>query len=207
MGTYLLESQLNVDPFFTTLIINDRFLYNCMFDSATSCNVMPLEVTNGLKIKVTTTYDKCTTMDSRDVLVLGCVKGLVVQLVAYLGKNLIIDVVIIDFPAKWSMLLSRKCDVSVGGSVHMDIYFATIPIEGNLVKLYREKKMLCLIEDPNNASYEVSYADVDADSFIGFADGKERKIDQCKGIEQVGFPWTCYSMELVPSLEMVLLLF
>lgn len=28
--------------------------------------------------------------------------------------------------------------------------------------------MLHLIEDPNNASYEVLFTDVDADNFIGF---------------------------------------
>ena len=36
--------------------------------------------------------------------------------------------------------------------------------------------MLHLIEDPNNASYEVLYTSVDADNFVGFVDGKEHKI-------------------------------
>ncbi|KAH9319545.1 hypothetical protein KI387_021314, partial [Taxus chinensis] len=49
----------------------------------TSCNVMPLEVMNELDIKVTKTYGKCTAMDSKQVPVVGCVKGLVVQLAAY----------------------------------------------------------------------------------------------------------------------------
>ncbi|KAH9289792.1 hypothetical protein KI387_033909, partial [Taxus chinensis] len=48
-----------------------------------SCNVMPLEVMNELNIKVTTAYGKCIVMDSREVLVVGCVKGLMVGLVAY----------------------------------------------------------------------------------------------------------------------------
>ncbi|KAH9294979.1 hypothetical protein KI387_038567, partial [Taxus chinensis] len=48
-----------------------------------SCNVMPLEVMNELNIKVTTAYGKFTAMDSIEVPVVGCVKGLVVQLVAY----------------------------------------------------------------------------------------------------------------------------
>ncbi|KAH9316913.1 hypothetical protein KI387_018682, partial [Taxus chinensis] len=54
-----------------------------MFDSRASCNVMPLEVMNELNIKVIVAYGKCTAMDSREVPVVGCVKGLVVQLVAY----------------------------------------------------------------------------------------------------------------------------
>ncbi|KAH9307058.1 hypothetical protein KI387_011462, partial [Taxus chinensis] len=91
-------------------------------------------------------------------------------LASYPGRNLKLDVVIVDCPTKWGMLLSRKWAASVGGSVQMDMSFSTIPIEGSLVKLYGEKKMLHLIEDPNNASYEVLFADVDADNFIGFAD-------------------------------------
>ncbi|KAH9326444.1 hypothetical protein KI387_006622, partial [Taxus chinensis] len=74
---------LNVDPFFTILIIKDRFVHNCMFDSWESCNVMPLEVMNDLDIKVIAAYGNSTTMESREVSVVGCVKGLVVQLAAY----------------------------------------------------------------------------------------------------------------------------
>ncbi|KAH9303232.1 hypothetical protein KI387_014815, partial [Taxus chinensis] len=44
--------------------------------------------------------------------------------------------------------------------------------------------------DPNNASYEVLFADVDVDNFIGFADGKENKMDQSKCLEVVGSPLT-----------------
>ncbi|KAH9312300.1 hypothetical protein KI387_027335, partial [Taxus chinensis] len=85
-----------------------RLLHNCMFDSGASCKVMPLEVMNELNIKVMTSYGKCTTMDLREVLVVGCVKGLVVQLATYPGTNLILNVAIVDCPTKWGMLISRK---------------------------------------------------------------------------------------------------
>ncbi|KAH9303258.1 hypothetical protein KI387_014841, partial [Taxus chinensis] len=65
-GKSLVESQLSVDQFFTTLIIKDMLLYNCMFDYGASCNFMPLEFMNELDIKVTTTYGRCTTMESRE---------------------------------------------------------------------------------------------------------------------------------------------
>ncbi|KAH9298556.1 hypothetical protein KI387_030238, partial [Taxus chinensis] len=83
LGTSLVDSQLNVDPFFTTFLVKDRLLHNCMFDLGASCNIMPLEVMNELDIKLTIAYGKCTAMDSREVPVVGCVKGLVVQLAAY----------------------------------------------------------------------------------------------------------------------------
>ncbi|KAH9289665.1 hypothetical protein KI387_033782, partial [Taxus chinensis] len=55
---------------------------------------------NELDLKVIATYGKCAAMDSREVPIVGCVKGLVVQLVAYPGKNLKLDVVIVDYAAK-----------------------------------------------------------------------------------------------------------
>ncbi|KAH9289265.1 hypothetical protein KI387_033382, partial [Taxus chinensis] len=54
-------------------------------------------------------------------------------LAAYPGKNFKLDVVIVDCPTKWGMLLSRKWAASVGGSVQMDMSYATIPVEVNLV--------------------------------------------------------------------------
>ncbi|KAH9311631.1 hypothetical protein KI387_026666, partial [Taxus chinensis] len=150
-----------------------------MFDSRASCNVMPLEFMNELNIKVIAAYGKCTIMDSREVPILGCVKGFLVQLAAYLGKNSKLNVVIVDFPAKWGMLLSRKWDVSVGGNVQMEMYFSTIQIEGILVKLPSEKKMLYLIKDPNNASYEVLHGDIDLDNSKSYVAFKEYEIDQC----------------------------
>ncbi|KAH9318926.1 hypothetical protein KI387_020695 [Taxus chinensis] len=77
LGSSLVKSQLNVDPFFTTLVIKDTLLHNCMVDYGASCNVMTLEVMNELNVKVIVAYGKCNAMDSREVLVAGCVKDLV----------------------------------------------------------------------------------------------------------------------------------
>ncbi|KAH9315790.1 hypothetical protein KI387_024417, partial [Taxus chinensis] len=65
-------------------------------------------------------YGKCIAMEFKEVSVVGCVKGLVVQITSYLGNNLKIDVVILDCPTKWGMMLSRKWAASVGGSVQKD---------------------------------------------------------------------------------------
>lgn len=62
----------------------------------------------------------------------------------------------------------------------MDMSYATILIEGIPFRLYGENKMLHLIEDPNNASLKALYTSVDVDNFVGFFDGKEHKIEECK---------------------------
>lgn len=50
-----------------------------------------------------------------------------------------IDLVIIDCPAKWGMIFSRKWAESVEEFPNVTS-FSTIPIEGSLVGLYGEKK-------------------------------------------------------------------
>ncbi|KAH9289420.1 hypothetical protein KI387_033537, partial [Taxus chinensis] len=100
-----------------------------------SCNVMPLEFMNDMDLKIIEAYGKYISMDLREIPVVGCVKGLIMKLVAYPGNNLKLDVVIVDYSAKWGILLSKNWATSVGGSVQMDMSYATIPIEGSLVKL------------------------------------------------------------------------
>jgi hypothetical protein len=49
------------------------------------------------------------------------------------------DVVVIDVPDAWGMLLSRKWAATLGGSLQMDLSYATIPTpDGDFVTLYRE---------------------------------------------------------------------
>jgi hypothetical protein len=38
------------------------------------------------------------------------------------------DVVVIDVPDAWGMLLSRKWVATLGGNLQMDLTYATIPI-------------------------------------------------------------------------------
>jgi hypothetical protein len=48
------------------------------------------------------------------------------------------DVVVIDVPDAWGMLLSRKWVTTLGGSIQMDLSYATIPTyDGTFVTLYR----------------------------------------------------------------------
>jgi hypothetical protein len=49
------------------------------------------------------------------------------------------NVVVIDIPDVWGMLLSREWVATLGGSLQMDLSYATIPHpEGGFVTLYRE---------------------------------------------------------------------
>ena len=53
--------------------------------------------------------------------------------------NTMMDVVVIDLPPVYGMLLSRKWDASLGGYLMMDLSYACIPnSNGNLIRICRE---------------------------------------------------------------------
>ena len=56
-------------------------------------------------------------------------------------KNFLMDVVVIDIPPWLGMLLSRSWGEKLKGTLQLDLSYATIPMFGQLRKLYREKKM------------------------------------------------------------------
>jgi hypothetical protein len=61
-------------------------------------------------------------------------------------ENAIMDVLVIDCPTQWGMLLSRKWVADAGGSIQMDLSYADIPIsQVEKVRLYREHKMLHML--------------------------------------------------------------
>jgi hypothetical protein len=80
-----------------------------------------------LVLKVTRPYQNICVMDRREVEVLGVINNLVVRLNMYMDVVVMTDVVI-DIPNSWGMLLSRKFTAHLGGSLQMDLSYATIPI-------------------------------------------------------------------------------
>ena len=71
------------------------------------------------------------------------------------------DVVIIDFPTQWGMLLSRKWCADVGGTLEMDLTYVDIPVKDNIkIRVFREQKMLHNVEDPKIGDHDLMYPDI-----------------------------------------------
>jgi hypothetical protein len=120
-------------PFFISLVVNDLFLHNCMLDFGDSTNVMSLKVMNQLGLRITWPYRNVGGIDS-----------------------IVMDVVVIGVLYVWGMLLSMKWDATLGGSLKMDLFYATIPIgDGIYATLYRQLVVINHVEDPNN-TYDLS---------------------------------------------------
>lgn len=79
----MLINPPQVDPFCTTLLINNKLVRNCIIDSGVSINIILVGVMKQLGMWVDTTGGKCYGMDSRHVLVIGIMKDVEVKLAAY----------------------------------------------------------------------------------------------------------------------------
>ena len=143
----------DVPPFYVTFKVHDLNLHNSMFDSGASHNLMPKEIMDNLGLDITRQYKYLYSFDSRKVKCLGLTKDLVISLHQILEKSIVMDVVVVDVPAKFGMLLSRSCSAKLKGTMQMDVYDATILVFGIQRILYRESRLKYMIsskECPEN---------------------------------------------------------
>jgi hypothetical protein len=68
------------------------------------------------------------------------------------------DIVVVDIPPKFGILLYRTWAKKVGGSLQMDLTYATIPMfGGEHMKLYREVRLAYIFSDHQNPSNHPIY--------------------------------------------------
>ena len=130
-----------VSPFYVSLNIQDKILHNAMLDSGASHNLMPKEIMENLGLEVTQPSKDLYSFDSSRVKCLGLIKNLCFSLTQLSEKNLVMDVVVVDIPPKYGMLLSRAWAAKIQGNLQMDMSFATIPVFNQTRRLYRETHM------------------------------------------------------------------
>jgi hypothetical protein len=165
-----------VTPFYISLNIHDLILHNVMLDSGASHNLMLKVVMEKLRLEVTRPYKDLHSFDSSKVRCIGLIKDLCITLVQIPTKSMVMDVMVIDIPPKYGMLLSRSLGAKLKGTLQLDMSYATIPVFGQQRRLYRETLMKYMVnsqEKPHN--YPLYSAHSDLDSFILYNDGDTRK--------------------------------
>ena len=102
-------------------------------------------------MSITKPYHDLYAIDSRAIKCLGVIKDLVVNLTQLPMKIVIMDVVVADITPKFGMLLSRYWEKKVGGTLHMDLTYATNPVfGGENRRLYRELQYAYIVTDDKN---------------------------------------------------------
>jgi ribonuclease HI len=147
-------------PFYLSLLVNDKVLHNCMLDSGASSNVITKKVMEQLNLRISRPYHNICALDSQTIEVHGLIKGLQVHLAVFPDIMFEMDIVVIDVPDVWGMLLNRKAAADLGGSLQMDLSYATLPTpDGNTFKLNREVYRKYHVEDPKNPKNELKWTD------------------------------------------------
>jgi hypothetical protein len=168
LGPMVEDRNDSSPPFYTSLNIHDKVLHNCLMDSGASHNLMPKTVMEELGLEVTRAYHDLYSFDSRKVQCLGVIKDLVVTLFQLPMKSVVMDIVVANVPPKFSMLLSRSWIKILGGTLHMDLTYATIPVfGGEHIRLYREAHLAYIISDEANPTNHPIFAlDTDLGSIL-----------------------------------------
>jgi hypothetical protein len=137
-------------------------------DSGASHNLMPKVVMDELGLEITKSYHDLYSFDSRKVKCLGVIKDLVVTLFQLPMKSIVMDIVVADVPPKFGMLLSRSWIKRLGGTLQMDLSYATIPVfGGEHRRLYREAQLAYIISDEGNpTNHPIYVVDTDLGSSI-----------------------------------------
>jgi hypothetical protein len=74
-------------------------------------------------------------------------------------KSVVMDIVVVDIPPKFGMLLSRMWSKKFGGSLKMDLTYTIILIfMGEHRRLYREVRMIYIVSDHHNPRNHPIYA-------------------------------------------------
>jgi ribonuclease HI len=180
LGPLVEDRDDSSPPFYTSLNIHDKVLHNCLMDSGASHNLMPKIVMEELGLEVTKTYHDLYSFDSRKVKCLGVIKDLVVSLFQLPMKSVVMDIVVVDVPPKFGMLLSRSWIKRLGGTLQMDLSYATIPVfGGEQRRLYREAQLAYIISDEANPTNHPIFA-VDTDlgtSMLQLTDSPQATIE------------------------------
>jgi hypothetical protein len=117
-------------PLYTSLNIHDKVLHNCLMDLGASHNLMPKNVMDDIGLEIIKSYHDLYSFDSRRVQCLGVIKDLVVTFFQFPMKSVLMDIMVVDVPLNFDMLLSISWINILGGTLHMDLTYATIPVFG-----------------------------------------------------------------------------
>jgi ribonuclease HI len=99
----------------------------------------------------------------------------------------------LDIPPKYGMLLSRSWGAKLGGSLQLDMTYATIPVfGGQFTRLYRETRLAYTVSDPQNPhNFPIYIADQDlGNCILSFDDGLDGCLEEIDTKKEESNPMT-----------------
>jgi hypothetical protein len=157
--------------FYANIKVHDMTFHNAMIYFGASHNLMPKVIMDELGLDITRPYKNLFSFDSRKFKCLGIINDLVVSLAQIPSKNMVMDVVVVDIPPKFGMLLSRSWATKLKGTLQMDMSYATIPLFGQDRPLYREVLLKYMVSNKMQSNNHPVYSiDTEVGSSIFYND-------------------------------------
>jgi hypothetical protein len=155
LNTMYLDREKDRDPpLYISLGTNGLRLNNCMLNSRASTNVMSLEVMEQIDLKTTQPYGNVCGIDSKKVKVYGIFEDVEVYLIEFPHISLIMNIMVIDVPYSWGILLSRRWSAALRGFLSMDLTHTHIPMGDRTFEiLYSRERDEKHVMDPNIPDY------------------------------------------------------
>jgi hypothetical protein len=109
-----------------------------MADIRSTSSVMPLKIMERLGLKVAHPYKNVSGFDLKIVPTHGLIQCQREKLHAHPDISLLMDIVVVDIPVTYGVLLSQKWTSMIEGTFQMDLAYASIcNASHELVTLYR----------------------------------------------------------------------
>jgi hypothetical protein len=131
----------SVPPFLLTFEIYNINLHNCLVDSGASSNVMPLSICKKLNATPTKSDTHIIQLDRTKVKVIGELKDVMIQIASNPKFHQVIDIIIVDIPEAYGMLLRRDWSEKLHGYFSMDWSHLWLPLKvnPNMIRINRGK--------------------------------------------------------------------
>ena len=112
---FIKTMKTSAPPFLVTLEILNHNVHNCLVDSGSSMNVMPLIVCKKLNGQIKPTLWDVTQLDKTSVKVVGEMKNVMIQLSANKRICHYIDIIVADIPDGYGMILNQNWTSRLNG--------------------------------------------------------------------------------------------
>jgi hypothetical protein len=130
-----------------------------MVDSGASSNVMPLKVCEKLNVKPEPSDIHIIQLDRTRVKVIGELKNVLIRMSANPKVHQTIDIIVVDIPDNYGMLLSRDWSTMLNGYFATDWSHLWLPYNGkmNQIRIDRERYMKHVVTDLNDPNEPVMF--------------------------------------------------
>jgi hypothetical protein len=126
------RSKSNTPPFLLTFEIFNRNVHNCMVDSGASSNVIPYVMCQKLNVEPKKCDIQIVQLDRSNVKVIGELKNVLIRLAFNPKVHQVIDIIVVDIPEAYGLLLSRDWSEKLNGYFSTDWSHIWLPYNGQV---------------------------------------------------------------------------